>query len=176
MSDAGSSSGLSRRGTVGLRTLVTVALASAALLSFTTSASASHYRLGESGLVTDTERTSLVRVEVRTTADLVERAGPKRARKALAGATRISVKRLWSLAQTCDLLRVKGLGMSMAKLLRAGGVRDASMLASQKAGALAERLKATNGTHKIAPITPDTKQLSHWIAQAKGLRKILEAP
>jgi len=166
-------SGLDRPG-VGVRGGALVGLVVLALLSLASTAYASHYRLGESGLVTSDELAALAKAEVRTTKDVVDRAGPKKARRMLARATRIAETRLWELAQTCDLLRVRGLGMSMAKLIRAAGVDDAAALGKQNAGALAERLKTTNATKRIAEITPDARQLTSWIAQAKGLPKVLE--
>jgi hypothetical protein len=141
-----------------------------------TVAAASHYRLSESGLVTDAEHSALTSAGVNTTKDLLDRAGPATARRELSRATRLTTARLYELAQTCDLLRVSGLGMTMAALLRAGGVPDTATLKQQAPAALAERLKETNSRQKVTEITPDAEQLGNWIGQARQMRQIVQAP
>lgn len=161
---------LSTRRTTLSRLLLALLLVAAMVAS----AHGSHYRLGESGLVTADELATLKKAGIATTKDVVEQLGPKVSRKAHAKTTRMSPKRLLSLAQTCDLLRIPGLGMIMAKLLTAAGVPDTRALKAKRADALATAVNKANAAKRITEVTPNATQLSQWIAQAKALKQVLE--
>ncbi len=137
-------------------------------------ASASHYRLAVSGLLSGAEIKALTAHEVRTTRALFDRAAPIAGRRGLARKSGISFARLTELATQCDLLRIEGVGPSVVRLLQAAGVRHAADLRAAGPSALHQKLVATNNTHKLMEVVPDARNLAGWISQAKSLPKVLE--
>lgn len=144
------------------------------LLLVSPPALASHYRLSAIDLVTDPEREALEKSEVDTTVALFDRAAKTSSRQDLAKRSGLSFARLTELATQCDLLRIKGVGPSIVRLLQAGGIRHAADLRRQSPGPLHARLAATNATHGILEVIPDELTLADWIEQARGLPKVLE--
>ena len=135
---------------------------------------ASHYRLPADGLVSDDEHASLTRAKVHTTVDLLERAARVAAREALAKSSGLSLARLTTLACQVDLLRVKGLGPSMVRLLHAAGIRHTRDLKGLAAAAVLDRMRAANSVHEIAPVLPQEPVIADWISQAVRLEWLLE--
>ena len=150
--------------------LVAVAIVAA----LATIAQASHYRLPADGFVSDDEYAALKTAMVLTTSDLLQRAARVTDREALARVTGIPLARLTTLACQVDLLRVKGLGPSMVRLLQTAGVRHTRDLAAAGPGELLDRLRAANSIHNIAPVLPQPEVLEDWIAQAAKLEWLLE--
>ncbi len=146
--------------------LVVAALAPAAL--------ASHYRLPAGGLVSESEERSLVEHSVDTTEALLANTASLKARRALSKATGLSYARLTELATQCDLLRVRGIGPSVVRLLQAAGTRHAAALRQANPEVLASKIKAANAAHGIMEVLPDVASLTQWIAQARELPKVLE--
>ncbi|TNF27150.1 MAG: DUF4332 domain-containing protein [Deltaproteobacteria bacterium] len=135
---------------------------------------ASHYRLPADGLVSEEEHAALGKAEVHTTLDLLNRAAKVSDREALARQTGLPLARLTTLACQADLLRVKGLGPSMVRLLQTAGIRHTRDLRATEPDGLLDRLRAANGIHHIAPVLPRTEVLAEWIEQAKGFEWLLE--
>lgn len=146
--------------------LLVVALAPAA--------AASHYRLPAGGLVSESEERSLVDQSIDTTEALLAHTASLKARRALSKATGLSYARLTELATQCDLLRVRGIGPSVVRLLQAAGTRHAAALRQASPDGLAVKIKAANAVHRIMEVLPDVASLSDWIAQARELPKVLE--
>jgi len=137
-------------------------------------AQASHYRLPADGFVSDEELEALAKAGVHTTLDLLQRAAKVTDREALARKTGLPLTRLTTLACQVDLLRVKGLGPSMVRLLQTAGIRHTRDLRATEPDGLLERLRAANSIHHIAPVLPRTEILAEWIGQAKRLEWLLE--
>lgn len=137
-------------------------------------AAASHYRLPAGGLVSESEERSLAEHSVDTTEALLAGTASLKARRALSKATGLSYARLTELATQCDLLRIRGVGPSVVRLLQAAGTRHTAALRQARADALAEKLKSANAVHGIMEVLPDTASLSDWITQARELPKVLE--
>lgn len=135
---------------------------------------ASHYRLSTSGLVSRAELTALEGAGVKTTADLLERTAPRRARARLTRATGLSLARLTELGTQCDLLRVRGVGPTMVRLLQASGVRHTGLLSKSTAAALRVKMAAANKLHRLTEVLPDEATVGDWIAQAQALPRLLE--
>lgn len=163
---------LPTRGRVVLHAAAAVLLA--ALVCSGLEAHASHYRLGSSGLLTGAELDALAPQEVHTTLELFRRSAALADRRILARKSGISFARLTELATQCDLLRIEGVGPSVVRLLQAAGVRHAADLRRARPKVLHAKLVATNNTHRVMEVVPDERNLSGWIAQAKGLPKVLE--
>jgi hypothetical protein len=135
---------------------------------------ASHYRLPASGIATKAETAALAKQDVRTTQTLLKVAAKSKARRALGQTTGISYERLTELVSLCDLLRVDGIGPSIARLLRVSDVADSGVLRKQSAGSLLSRMRSANATHGIMEVLPSEPTLASWIKRASGLPKLLE--
>ncbi|PIE19650.1 MAG: hypothetical protein CSA66_02210 [Proteobacteria bacterium] len=135
---------------------------------------ASHYRLPAGGMVTSEEHRQLKRVGVDTTLALLRRAAPVTGREDLARTSGLTFNRLTTLACQVDLLRIKGLGPSMVKLLQTAGVRHTRDLRASAVDDLHARLATANSIHHIAHVLPQPGVLDSWIGQAKALKQVLE--
>jgi len=144
------------------------------LLTVSLRATASHYRFPAAGLVTAAETKALAKHQINTTKKLLDGTAKVEARRKLASASGISFGRLTELAATCDLLRVAGIGPSVARLLQASGVRHSGALRHQKAAGLLKRMRAANAKHGIMEVMPSPETLGAWIKQAARLPKLLE--
>lgn len=156
----------------GVRALL-VAVAALTVVA-TSGAHASHYRLPADGLVTGEEHAALKRARVQTTLDLLRRAARVGDREDLARESGLPLARLTTLVCQADLLRVKGLGPSMVRLLQTAGIRHTRDLKATEPDGLLERLRAANSIHNIAPVLPQREILEDWIDQAKKLDWMLE--
>ncbi|MEZ4269166.1 MAG: DUF4332 domain-containing protein [Myxococcota bacterium] len=145
-----------------------------ALAAWVPAAEASHYRLPAGGLVSESEERSLVENSVDSTEALLTHTASLKARRALATATGLSYARLTELATQCDLLRIRGVGPSVVRLLQAAGTRHAAALRQARPEVLAAKIKAANSVHNIMEVLPDIASLTDWIAQARELPKVLE--
>jgi hypothetical protein len=145
------------------------------LIGWAGAARASHYAVADvPRIITPAEVEKLHRAKVETTAQLLERAGKSKDRKALARATGLSAAELLGLARRCDLLRIKGVGSEMVLLFEAAGVASTADLVGKQAGALATAMETVNHTAKITEKPPAEAQLADWIAQAKQLPQVIE--
>ena len=79
----------------------------------------------------------LTEAGVSSTEALLERAGPRAGRAALAEATGISPKSLLEWVNLADLMRIKGVGQEFSDLLEAAGVDSPGELAQRNAASLA---------------------------------------
>jgi predicted flap endonuclease-1-like 5' DNA nuclease len=110
---------------------------------------------------------------IRTSDDLLERAGPKAGRDALAAETGISGKLLLEWANACDLMRIKGIGAEFSDLLEAAGVDSAAELAQRNAATLATTFGELNAARGTTRRAPTEAMVADWIAQAKSLPKVV---
>jgi len=116
---------------------------------------------------------ALAKQGIETTNKLLDAAAKGKARHALAKATGIEIKQLTTWVEMCDLMRIKGVGPEMSKLLRAAKVKTIKKLKRRHAKRLHKRLLAVNDKQKISQNPPDVSQLENWIAQAKKLKVVL---
>jgi hypothetical protein len=147
----------------------TVALIALALGS--APASASSYPLSE--ILDKAVAEKLAAQEIKTSDDLLKKAATAKDRRALARAAKLPAKKLYGWAKMCDLLRIKGVGPEMVKLLGLARVATVKQLKARKAEPLYKRLIAANKKKKITENPPSTEQLGAWIAQAKKLDIVL---
>mgnify|MGYP001557477311 CR=1 FL=1 len=116
----------------------------------------------------------LAKQGVTTTAQLLEKGATRKARKQLAKATALKGKQLLEWIQMSDVVRIKGVGPEMSKLLRAAKVRTVKKLRRQKAKGLLARMLKANKKAKISQNPPNEAQVSHWIGLAKKLAIVLK--
>jgi len=110
---------------------------------------------------------------VRTTDDLLEKAGPARGREALAAATEISSKLLLEWTNHADLYRIKGVGSEYADLLEQCGVDSCTELARRNPANLAVTMAEANAARGFVRRLPTEDVVADWIAQAKELPKVV---
>ncbi|HEX2882966.1 MAG TPA: DUF4332 domain-containing protein [Candidatus Limnocylindria bacterium] len=116
---------------------------------------------------------SLQAAGVRSSDELLERAGPKKGRDELAAATGISGKLLLDWVNACDLMRVKGIGAQFSDLLEAAGVDSAAELAQRNPASLATTFGELNAARATTRRAPTEAMVADWIAQAKKLPKVV---
>lgn len=110
---------------------------------------------------------------IRSSDALLERAGPKAGRDALAAETGISGKLLLEWANACDLMRIKGIGAQFSDLLEAAGVDSAAELAQRNPANLAATFQELNAARATTRRAPTEAMVADWIAQAKKLPKVV---
>lgn len=141
------------------------------MLSFPTSVQASPYPLAN--ILEEKEARALLAEKIETTDDLLLKAATSAARARLAKTTGIPLARLTECVEISDLVRIKGVGLQMVKLLRFVGVNTVKQLRKQNAKDLAARIEMANAKAKITETPPNAEQLDNWISQAKKLKLLL---
>ena len=95
-------------------------------------------------------------------------------RKALAEKTDLSEKQVLRFANMADLYRVKGIGSEYADLLEAAGVDTVPELARRKPDNLCKSMVELNVVKNLVRRAPTEAEVTDWVAQAKGLPRMLE--
>jgi hypothetical protein len=108
-------------------------------------------------------------VGIRTTAKLLEAAGPLKGRKTLSSRIGVSEKTLLRWANTADRMRIKGMGKEYAGLLQAAGVDTVKELRYRKPENLARAMADANARRKMVRFLPPKKLITRWVEQAKKL-------
>ena len=155
--------------------VVRLALALLAVFSVGGVARASNYALEEiPQAIPSADAAKLKAVGVATTFALLEKGGEPPARKALARQTRISEKTLEQWIQMADLLRVKGIGPDVARLLSAAGVKTVAQLKTQDPKSLSDTIMKVNASEHLSENPPSVEHLDAWIKQAQTLPIVLK--
>jgi predicted flap endonuclease-1-like 5' DNA nuclease len=156
-------------------------LRSSSLAAFTflvgvgASARASNYEIQEiPQAIPAADAAKLRAVGVTTTFALLEKGGEVPARKALARQAKIPEKTLEGWIQMADLLRIKGIGPDVARLLAAAGVHTVAQLRTADAEKLEGDILKLNETKKLSENPPSKEHLAAWIAQSKELPIVLK--
>jgi hypothetical protein len=106
---------------------------------------------------------------IRTTDKLLEAAKSPKGRKLLASRTKFDEKTLLRWANIADKLRIKGLGMEYAGLLREAGVHTVKELQYRNPARLAQRMAETNKKRKFVRFLPSEKLVTRWVEHARKL-------
>jgi len=118
----------------------------------------------------DASSKKLEKLKIVTTGDLLARAGTPLDRKKLAKRSGISRGKITQWARLSDLLRLKGVGLKMARLLTMVEVKTVRKLRKEQPLALHKRVLAANKKKEITKTPPTAEQLFNWIEQAKKLK------
>jgi len=110
---------------------------------------------------------------IRTSDALLERAGPKAGRDALAADTGISGKLLLEWVNACDLMRIKGIGAQFSDLLEAAGIDSPAELAQRNPANLAQTFGELNAARATTRRAPTEAMVAGWIEQAKQLSPVV---
>ncbi len=135
---------------------------------------ASHYPLEVVPFVEADHKARLAAQKLEDTEALLHALLTPEARKRLADTAGIPEEKLLEYARTCDLLRIRGVGPKMAKLLLLTGVQSLSALRAEKPETLLPTLRETNKQHGISEILPQEETLKDWIHQARALEIIVK--
>jgi predicted flap endonuclease-1-like 5' DNA nuclease len=109
---------------------------------------------------------------VRTTDDLLDRAGSSSGRERLAAATGISAGQLLKWANHVDLMRLDGVGAEFAELLEAAGVDSPAELAQRNAVNLAQPFDELDAARpNTVRRVPNEAVIAGWIAEAKTMAR-----
>jgi predicted flap endonuclease-1-like 5' DNA nuclease len=137
-------------------------------------ARASNYALEEiPETIPKAEAVKLKAAGIDTTFQLLQKAGDRAARKELAAHTRISEKTLQLWVEMADLLRIKGIGPDVTRLLAAAGVHTVIQLKTADATQLNAAIMKANSRQHLSENPPSVDHLAAWIAQAQTLPIVL---
>jgi predicted flap endonuclease-1-like 5' DNA nuclease len=146
----------------------------AVVLLASTAARASNYALEEiPQAIPAADAARLKQAGIPTTFALLERAAEPRDRRLLAKATHVPEKTLSEWTEMADLMRVKGIGPDVARLLRAAGTRTVAQLKTASAAALNTEITKVNSKQHLSENPPSVEHLAAWIAQAQTLPIVL---
>jgi predicted flap endonuclease-1-like 5' DNA nuclease len=117
----------------------------------------------------------LAEAGVSTTDQLLEWGANPAGRKSLEDTTGISGKLILEWVNHVDLMRIKGVGSEYSDLLEAAGVDSPAELANRNAANLAITLQeVVAGRPGIVRRVPSQAEVEGWIAESKGLDKVVE--
>jgi predicted RecB family nuclease len=106
---------------------------------------------------------------IRTTERLLEAAKSPKGRKLLADKTRFDEQTLLRWANIADKLRIKGMGMEYAALLREVGVHTVKELRYRNPHKLAQSMAETNKKRKMVRQLPSERLVTRWVEHARKL-------
>ncbi|MCC7339698.1 MAG: DUF4332 domain-containing protein [Bryobacterales bacterium] len=106
---------------------------------------------------------------IKTTADLLAKAGAKKGRGELETATGISHAHILKWVNHADLMRINGVGGQYAELLEDAGVDTVKELRTRNAANLAAKLAEANEKRKLTGNVPSESMVAKWIEEAKGM-------
>ena len=106
---------------------------------------------------------------IRTVESLLEAAGDKRSRKALADKTGLSESRILKCVNMADLFRIKGVASQYAELLECAGVDTVKELRNRNVENLAAKMAEVNEAKNLVRRPPSNAVVSDWVEQAKKL-------
>lgn len=113
-------------------------------------------------------------VGIKTTDNLLERAGTPKGRTKLAEETGISGKLILKWANHADLFRIKGVAGQFAELLEAAGVDTVKEFRHRVAANLEPKLLEINDQKHLCGRVPSVVELQRMIDQAKELEPAIE--
>lgn len=100
---------------------------------------------------------------------LLQAAGPFRARVVLSGKTGIDMAALAYITKRADMARVKGVGATFADMLEVIGVDTVERLAAWAPDALHRTLYDFNRSERFARRAPTPEEVETWVSQAREL-------
>jgi predicted flap endonuclease-1-like 5' DNA nuclease len=112
---------------------------------------------------------------IRTTRDLLEKAGPRTGRRLLAETTGMSESRILDWVNHADLMRLPGIGPEYSDLLEAAGVDSLAELAHRNPKHLVETIREVDAArpHRVRRV-PGARTVKTWIEAAATHEKVVE--
>ena len=149
--------------------IFTLLFVSGLVLLYAGAALASHYPLEAVPFIAAKDKKLLKQQKILGTKQLLNALLTSKVRKKMARQTGIDKEALKGYAHLCDLLRVRGVGPKMARLIILAGVTGIKELRKQKAADLLAGMKEANKVHTISEILPQVETIQDWIGQAAEL-------
>lgn len=115
----------------------------------------------------------LGKLGMKSSDDLVAQGATAKGRAKIVKETKIPSGKLLEWVRLCDLVRIKGVGPDVVKLLNAVKIDSVRQLKRQKAAALYKKVEKANAKVKITEKLPSEQHLADWISQAKKLKVIV---
>lgn len=113
----------------------------------------------------------LQKVGIKTTEDLLARAGKKSARQTISSATSIPETLILTWTNHADLMRINGVGGQFSELLEAAGVDTVKEFALRKPENLHAKMLEVNKNMGLSGKVPSIENLREMIDQAKRLEQ-----
>ena len=112
---------------------------------------------------------------VQTTDDLLEKGGPRSARRLLADTSGIDESRLLEWVNHADLMRLPGVGSEYSDLLEAAGVDSLAELARRNPDNLAATFQELDAARPdwIRRL-PSASTVAEWVDAARSYEKVVE--
>lgn len=137
-------------------------------------ARASHYPLDQAGaIIPASDIPKLRRAGVRTTEDFLTWGRTAEGRKLLADRARIPLEQVTAWVMLSDLLRIRGIGPDVARLLTAVGVRSLADLKKVDADTTAASIRDVNARRHLSTNPPGAESIRYWVEQAMSLPVLL---
>jgi len=130
---------------------------------------ASHYVLSSVDVVEEAMVPRLAAIGIQTTEDLWNQTRTPKQIKKVARKMGVSTAKVKDWHDFCDLLRVRGVGPKVVRVLQLAGVQRLSVLAKEDPARLTTRMKNTNTQYQILGKLPDEESVRAWIQQAQSL-------
>jgi predicted flap endonuclease-1-like 5' DNA nuclease len=108
-----------------------------------------------------------------TCLDLLKSGATRKGREDIAEKSGISGRLILEWVNHVDLYRIKGVGSEYADLLEDAGVDTVVELAQRNAANLFEKMGEVNAQKELVRKMPTTAQVEDWVAQAKGLPRVV---
>ena len=154
-----------------MKTLISGVACAALLFSLSQAAQASSYPLDQ--ILPKEAAAKLAKAAIRDTDGLVHKGANKAKRAKLAKETGLKLEALRGWVYMADLVRIKGVGPQMARLLAAAKAGSVAKLRRQRAASLFKRMIEVNKAEKISENPPVKSQVAHWIRLARKLKIIV---
>ena len=112
---------------------------------------------------------------VQTTDDLLEKGGPRSARRLLAETSGIDESRILEWVNHADLMRLPGVGAEYSDLLEAAGVDSLAELARRNPDNLAQTFQELDAARpNVVRRVPSAETVRGWVEAAASYEKVVE--
>lgn len=157
-----------------LKSTVGLACALGLVLGIGHLAHASNYALEEIPMLIPSEDAGRLRAAgVQTTFALLEHGADAKSRRTLAASAKVPLHTLEGWVRMADLMRVRGVGPDVARLLTAVGVLTVVDLQKADPQKISDQIQRIAAAQKLSENPPSAEHLTAWIEQAKNLPIVL---
>jgi len=118
-------------------------------------------------------REKLIAYGIKTVEALLKQGASSGGRSKISEGTGISSGLILEWVNHADLWRIKGVSEEYSDLLEEAGVDTVVELAQRNAENLYAKIKEVNMAKKLVRRLPSARQVADWVAQAKGLPRVV---
>jgi hypothetical protein len=138
-------------------------------------AAASQYPLDQAAaIVAEKDAPRLRRAGVRATGDFLVWGRTAEGRRLLAQRSGFPLAQVTAWVQLADLMRVRGIGPDVARLLAGVGVHGVADLRTAEPAPLAATVRDFNRRTHLSSNPPGAPSIRHWVQQARALPDLVE--